>query len=462
MVIPILKKGDPKDLKNYRPVSCLAAASKVLEKVVCEQLTRFTEVHGVLPNSQHGFRQGRSTMTALSAMQKEWVANSEEGLMTGVLVWDLSSAFDTLDIDLFLKKLSLYGADTTTSGWFRSYLIGRFQRVKMGSSISQPLELKSGVPQGSVLSPIIFTLYTADMELWLKSSKLFNFADDTTTDNKGKNKEDIQSRLEEDALNVLGFMASNGLVANQTKTEFLLLNEKPKDTHNLSEIRVGNSTIRRTPHTKLLGVKIDESQNWNEQLRCLKASLNQRQFLIRRIKHQLPKNKLMNVVHSLWTSKLRYGLQLYTSVQLNSEETKSSTMKSLQLTQNRLLRMLNGTRVAEKVSIKTMLNKFELLSVNQLSAQIKLTEVWKSINVGKCPLKLEPYNPNQNQSEMNHNLRPKQSKMFNDTARLKLSKSSFNTDAARILNAAPIEIKKANTLNSAKSAIKSYCLTLPV
>ena len=96
----------------------------------------------------------------------------------------------------------------------------------------------------------------------------------------------------------------------------------------------------------------------------------------------------MNVVHSLWTSKLRYGLQLYTSVQLNSEETKSSTMKSLQLTQNRLLRMLNGTRVAEKVSIKTMLNKFELLSVNQLSAQIKLTEVWKSINVGKCPLKL--------------------------------------------------------------------------
>ena len=125
IVIPQHKKGDAKDMKNYRPVSCLAAASKVLEKVICEQLTRYTEVNGILPNSQHGFRKGRSTMTALTAMQKEWVSNAEEGLMTGVLVWDLSSAFDTLDIDLFLKKLSIYGVNEITTNWFRSFLAGQ-------------------------------------------------------------------------------------------------------------------------------------------------------------------------------------------------------------------------------------------------------------------------------------------------------------------------------------------------
>ena len=103
VVTPILKKGDAKELKNYRPVSCLSAASKALEKVVCEQLTKFAETHQILPNSQHGFRANRSTMTALTAMQKEWIKNSENGLMTGVLVWDLSSAFDTLDIGLFLE-----------------------------------------------------------------------------------------------------------------------------------------------------------------------------------------------------------------------------------------------------------------------------------------------------------------------------------------------------------------------
>ena len=86
IVVPILKKGDPTDPKNYRPVSCLVAASKVLEKAVCIQLMKFIEIYRLLPNSQHGFRAGRSTMSALGAMQKDWIRNSEEGLITGVLV----------------------------------------------------------------------------------------------------------------------------------------------------------------------------------------------------------------------------------------------------------------------------------------------------------------------------------------------------------------------------------------
>ena len=113
--------------------------------------------------------------------------------MTGILVWDLSSAFDTLDIKLFLKEMTLYGADEMNINWFRSFLSSRTQRVRIGDSVSTPLELVSGVPQGGILSPIIFTLYTADMELWLKTSSLFNFADDTTTDNRSKSKKRNQS-----------------------------------------------------------------------------------------------------------------------------------------------------------------------------------------------------------------------------------------------------------------------------
>jgi hypothetical protein len=130
-------------------------------------------------------------------MQKEWMKNTEDGLMTGVLIWDLSSAFDTLDVDLFLTKLALYGSDDLTTNWFRSFLTGRTQRVRIGSALSAPLPLVTGVPQGGILSPIVFTLYTADMESWLKTSKLTNFADDTTTFNKGKCKLDILKRLEE-------------------------------------------------------------------------------------------------------------------------------------------------------------------------------------------------------------------------------------------------------------------------
>ena len=458
IVVPILKKGDPKDLKNYRPVSCLAAASKVLERVVCDQLTRFVEVHDLLPTNQHGFRSNRSTMTALSAMQKDWIRNTEEGLMTGILVWDLSSAFDTLDIELFLKKMRIYGSDDITVNWFSSFLCDRKQRVRIGRVVSSPLSLVSGVPQGGILSPIIFTLYTADMELWLKTSKLTNYADDTTTDNKSKCIVEIKTRLEEDAKNVLDFMASNGLIANQAKTEFLLLNDKGDS--NLREIRVGETAVQRTANTKLLGIQIEESQEWNAHLKTLKTSLNQRLFVIRRVMRQIPRDKLMTIVHSLWMSKLRYGLQLCTKVRQSELSTKTEFTKSLQLTQNRMLRVINNSRIKDKISVSHMLKKFNLLSVNQLAAQIKLQEVWKSINIDKYGITLEPYNEHVDPS--GRTLRLKSNRTFNDTSRLVLAEHSFTIDAAKLWNNAPVEVTSAKCLSHAKRTILVHVKTLPI
>ena len=460
IVVPILKKGDPKDPKNYRPVSCLTAASKVLEKVVCQQLTKYIEKHKLLPNSQHGFRSGRSTMTALSSMQKNWIKNAEDGLMTGVLVWDLSAAFDTLDVNLFLKKLSLYGADELTLSWFRSFLTDRTQRVRIGSSLSNALTLTSGVPQGGILSPIVFTLYTADMELWLKKSKLTNFADDTETDFSSKNKAEIKVSLEEDAVQVLNFMASNGLVANQSKTEFLVLNEKNKEDGILYQIKVGEAQINRSDSTKLLGINIDDAQDWSNHYKSLKNALNQRLFVIRRVQRQLPPEKIMSIVHSLWVSKLRYGLQLCTKVRLSTEERKCTKMTSLQLTQNRMLRAINNSKNKDRISIESMLNKFDILSVNQLAASIKLIEVWKSQNVPDYPLLLDPYN--QTPTTLNLDLRPKPSRIFNDSARLQITKYSFNVDSARLWNHAPREVTSAPTLEAAKKAVLTHVKTLPV
>ena len=98
------KKGDPIEKTNLRPVSCLAAASKVLEKIVCQQITRHMESNNLLPNSQHGFREKRSTMTALSEIQSDWTENTEDKKITGVLFWDLSASFDTLNSDLLVKN----------------------------------------------------------------------------------------------------------------------------------------------------------------------------------------------------------------------------------------------------------------------------------------------------------------------------------------------------------------------
>ena len=135
-------------------------------------------------------------------------------------------------------------------------------------------------------------------------------------------------------------------------------------------------------------------------------------------------------------------------------------MKALQQTQNRMLRAINNSKIADWVSVTSMLTKFNLLLVNQLAAQIKLTEVWKSVNIKDYAISLDPYNKAQNPSEME--LRPKPTRIFDDSARLANSKYSFNVDSARLWNLAPTAITQAQTLSLAKKAILTHVKTLPV
>ena len=172
----------------------------------------------------------------------------------------------------------------------------------------------------------------------------------------------------------------------------------------------------------------------------------------------------MSVVHSLWVSKLRYGLQLCTKVIINDEEKRTASLKALQLTQNRMLRAINGSKVRDRVSVKSMLAKFDLLSVNQLAAQIKLTEVWKAKNVENYALSLDPYKRPHPEQDVNPEklLRPRTNRVYNDSSRYQISKQSFNIDAARLWNTAPIEITSVISLNIAKRQLiftASLCLS---
>ena len=168
----------------------------------------------------------------------------------------------------------------------------------------------------------------------------------------------------------------------------------------------------------------------------------------------------MSIVHSLWMSKLRYGLQLCTKVRLTENDPTPANLKAIQLTQNRMLRVINNCRIKDKIRTKSMLDKFNLLSVNQLAANIKLVEAWKSIHQDGYSITLEPYN--QNLLNKSLGLRLQTNRVFNDTCKLKKSESSFHIDAARLWNAAPPEITNATSLGTAKSAIRLHCKKLPL
>ena len=162
-------------------------------------------------------------------------------------MWDLSAAYDTLNINILLEKLQVYGFDGISCKWFASFLKGRTQQVKIGRKISTERLLVSGVPQGGILSPIIFTLYGADLELWTKDSSLTAYADDTTTGCKDKEIKGVVKKVEEDARRILEFMASNGLVANPTKTTFLVLNHKAEEEK--VRVRIGDFDIEQESTT---------------------------------------------------------------------------------------------------------------------------------------------------------------------------------------------------------------------
>ena len=154
--------------------------------------------------------------------------------------------------------------------------------------------------------------------------------------------------------------------------------------------------------------------------------------------------------------------QVQNQVQITNDERKCIAMKSLQLTQNRMLRAINGSKIKDRISISSMLTKFNLLSVNQLAAQIKLTEVWKSQNVPGYPIIMDPYNQGATIPTTTLHLRPKPTRTFNDSSRLMVSKYSFIVDSARLWNLAPPEITMAATLNLAKKAILAHVKSLPV
>ena len=168
-------------------------------------------------------------MTALAAMKEDWAKNWDNKDITGILLWDLSAAYDTLSPSLLCEKLRIYGFDQLACKWFTSFLTGRKQRVRIGRAMSSPKVLESGVPQGGILSPIIFTIYGADLEEWIKKSIIFSYADDTSSSSSGKTVEEVREKMEEDAEEILKIMASNGLVANPSKTMLILMNKKKKN-----------------------------------------------------------------------------------------------------------------------------------------------------------------------------------------------------------------------------------------
>ena len=286
-VIPLFKSGDITVLSNYRPVSVLPAVSKILEKLMFVRLLSFLKMYKILYDNQFGFRDGHSPNLALILLIDKISCALERGDFVLGLFLDFSKAFDTVNHSILLQKLEFYGVRGLALNWFQSYLYDRSQYVEYNNVKSSNLPVSCGVPQGSILGPLLFILYINDLPNI--SSKFFSifFADDSSLFLSGEDYNDLLSQMNVEITSVVEWLNVNKLSLNLKKTHFILFKPKKKTVTLQNELVISGVKIARTNCTKFLGVYVDESLIWNHHLSYIKGKIARGLVIINKTKKSI-------------------------------------------------------------------------------------------------------------------------------------------------------------------------------
>jgi hypothetical protein len=227
-VIPVFKKGSPLESSNYRPISLLSNIEKIFEKLMHSRLLSFLDSHSIIYCRQYGFRKSHSTIHALINIVERIRQCIDKGhAAVGVFV-DLTKAFDTVDHSILLSKLSHYGVRGITNCWFKSYLASRSQFVSISNCKSELKSILHGVPQGSVLGPLLFLLYINDLHEAIKFSEVNLFADDTTLFQFGASLKSLSDNVNTDLSLLSDWLNANKIALNASKTEYVLFKSRLK------------------------------------------------------------------------------------------------------------------------------------------------------------------------------------------------------------------------------------------
>ena len=446
-VIPLHKGGNRDDPNNYRPISILPTISKIFERHISNQLNIFFDRTNIIHERQSGFRKHHSCQTALIRLVDSWLSDLDSGNIIGAIFLDFKKAFDLVDHQILIHKLKLYHFSDRSINLFKSYLTNRYQIVKSEGVQSSSLPITSGVPQGSILGPLLFLLYVNDLPIVTKCEADL-YADDSTLHKSSKKIDVIQNELQNDLSIVQSWCNYNNMAINPKKTTYMLIGSKHKlkNSRDLN-LKIENNTICRVKTQKLLGTYIDECLTWKTHIdkTCLK--LNSKISLLKRINPFLsPKMKEL-FYNAYITSTFDYGCVTWHHAKLSSI--------------NRIIKMQKRTaRIILHKPLKS--NSHDMFKSLKWLTFPKRCDYFTGLMVYKALHNLSPkYITNLIPLSVNNNYNLRSSAR-SDIAHKKHKtnylKQSFGYSSRTIWNNIPLDIRNAKSLSAFKVKYKVYLM----
>ena len=359
IIKPIHKKEGKNNISNYRPIAILPALSKVFERAASNQLVEYLEQNNLLNISQHAYRKLHSPMTCLAETLNHIYKAIDSKQHAALVSLDLSKAFDCLNHKLLLQKLEYLGLHNSTIGWMSSYLQNRTQVTKFKHYTSKSSPTSTGVPQGSILGPLLFICFTNDFpEIFDSTCKVNAYADDTQLLITANTLPELKTMIEEAIVTAQNWYESNLMKLNADKTSILIFNTSPesKNMKINTEDENGKYEIDPEPNIEILGILIDNELNWKKQINRIKRNAMGKIRNIHRVNHFLSRKHRMNLYNAIISPQFDYGDILWGGCN-------QSESKSLQRIQNFAIKSILGKK--KKYSTRKCFKELKYLTLDQ-------------------------------------------------------------------------------------------------